>query len=102
MDSKQAMEGMINWRCSREELDCVSRIVGRALVLYRRANGRCLDSMSTEMDVLAAHLNGCPLDLFRLEKFPDFDFMHDVVGIINHIDRKTGKLGDCFVPRCAR
>lgn len=42
------------------------------------------------------------LDLERLAGFPDFDFAHDVYGIMRHMDRTTGKLGGCFLPRCAR
>ena len=30
------------------------------------------------------------------------NMLHDVVGIAHHLDRKTGKLKDCFLPRFAR
>ena len=53
------------------------------------------------MDITAAHLNGCPLDLAKLLDFPDFDFAHDVFGIGGHLNRETGKLENCFLPRCA-
>jgi hypothetical protein len=44
------------------------------------------------------------LDLERLLAFPDFDFAHDVCGIMRHMDRSRwpGKLTDCFVPRAMR
>jgi hypothetical protein len=51
------------------------------------------------MDVTACHANGNPLRLFDLAAAPEFDFVHDVFGIYRHIDRETGKLSDCFVPR---
>jgi hypothetical protein len=54
------------------------------------------------MDLSATHANGCPLDFERLLAFPEFDYMHDIVGIHNHIHRGTGKLLHCFVPRCAK
>ena len=54
------------------------------------------------MDVTACHANGTKLDLEKLLNFPDFDFLHDVAGIRNCIDRETGKLTKCFLPRCAR
>jgi hypothetical protein len=43
-----------------------------------------------------------PLDLPQLLGFKDVDFMHDMSGMCNHIDTRTGKLGGLFHPRCAR
>lgn len=54
------------------------------------------------MDLSACHANGCPLDFKRLLAFPDFDFAHDIFGINQRIDRETGQLRNCFVPRCAK
>lgn len=54
------------------------------------------------MDVTACHLNGCPLKLRELLKAEDFNFMHDIAGISAHIDRKTGKLLNHFIPRYAK
>lgn len=53
------------------------------------------------MDLTAADgVNGnAPLDWARLIKADDFNFMHDLGGISRHLDRDTGRLGDCFVPR---
>lgn len=51
------------------------------------------------MDVTAAHANGNPLRLADLLAADDFNFIHDVFGIERHIDRDTGKLGNCFSPR---
>jgi len=44
------------------------------------------------------------LDLELLLSFPNFDFCHDVCGIMRHMDRRTypGKLTDFFVPRACR
>lgn len=60
--------------------------------------------MGFMMDLLAADgMNGNPpirLDVL-LHKFKDSDFMHDIGGIYRHLDRKTGKLTGCFLPRCA-
>ena len=41
-------------------------------------------------------------EIKRLMKFDDFSFAHDIVGIQANIDRNTGKLRNCFVPRCRR
>jgi hypothetical protein len=55
-----------------------------------------------EMDLLATHANGCPLDFEKLVGFDDFNFAHDVFGIRRHLERETGQLLHCFLPRCAR
>lgn len=54
------------------------------------------------MDLEATNCNGCPLNFQKLLDFPDFDFNHDIAGIRRHIDRSTGRLGDCFSPRCSK
>lgn len=80
-----------------------------AYAVARRAHARLVEVKGSQapavveivMDLIAVHANGCPLDFRKLAKFDDFNVMHDVVGINNHIDRKTGKLRDCFRPRCA-
>lgn len=53
------------------------------------------------MDITATHLNGCPLQLQKFLDADDFNFAHDLVGIVNHMDRSTGQLIRCFLPRCA-
>lgn len=51
------------------------------------------------MDLLATHLNGCPLDLQGLLDSDQFELLHDVLGIKRHLDRSTGKLAEFFTPR---
>lgn len=58
--------------------------------------------VSHEMDLVATHANGCPLDFKRWLELDAFSFTHDFVGIARHLDRSTGRLGDCFRPRCAK
>lgn len=56
-----------------------------------------------EMTVSAVFAQGqVDLDLDRLLAFPDFDFAHDIAGMLAHIDRETGRLTRCFLPRAAR
>jgi len=52
------------------------------------------------MDLEAAH-HVCPLRLADLLAADDGDFGHDVGGIVQHLDRDTGELTDCFCPRFA-
>ena len=56
--------------------------------------------MSICMDLAAADCD-IPMDLDRLLNADGFNFLHDVGGITRHINRTTGKLEDCFVPRYA-
>lgn len=89
----------INFNCTKEDNDLIRQIVSRAKESYSTEN---YDQLDMEMDITAAHCNGMPLDLEKFFGFPDFDFFHDIFGIHNHLSRKTGKLGDFFLPRCAR
>ena len=55
------------------------------------------------MDLMAANgVNGnAKLNYAKLLAFPAGDFGHDFNGIIANINRKTGALENCFLPRCA-
>ena len=59
-----------------------------------------IDRLSLHMDLAAVNAT-CPMDGEKLLSFPDGDFAHDIVGINNNINRITGELQNCFVPRCA-
>jgi len=60
------------------------------------------DRCSALMDLEACHISGTPLDWDALADGDVQDVAHDVFGIIHHIDRDTGRLGDCFSPRFAK
>ena len=83
-----------------EEQSHVTRILDRAAALYR-ARHRRLNRLSLEMDLAATHAT-LPLRLADLAAASDFDFTHDVFGIIEHLNRLTGRLDDHFIPRFAR
>ncbi len=87
---------MINWtRISKKDTLAISHICKRA----KRTHPE-IDLMSLNMDIGAAHLD-CKIKLTELLDAQDGDFFHDVWGIQGHIDRETGKLTDCFLPRYA-
>lgn len=65
-------------------------------------HGHRLDRLSMAMDLEATHANGCPLNFAKLLAFDDFSFLHDVYGINKHLNRETGELVHCFLPRCAK
>jgi hypothetical protein len=88
---------MISFECTKEEFITIGKIVKRARKIVPD-----VDAMSLNMDISACHANGCPLKLDELLAADGFNFSHDVFGIRRHIDRKTGQLMDCFVPRFAQ
>ncbi len=92
---------MIQWqKVSNTDRLAASKIVDR-LIDYGYKDGCPIDRLSAEMDVLAVHLK-TPLRLIDLSKSDEFNFKHDVYGILNHIDRNTGALRDHFSPRFTR
>lgn len=85
---------------SPEEQRVVNEIVARTAKM-EGLHGARLDRLSLEMDLAAVHVH-TPLRLADLLAADDFDFTHDVWGIQRHIDRKTGRLMNHFLPRFAR
>jgi hypothetical protein len=92
------MVKQINWNCSKRELDKITQIMLRAASLMSFED-RGANRLDVSMDLTACHLNGCPLDLDGLLHAEPFDLIHDVGGIIAHINRQTGELKDFFSPR---
>lgn len=90
----------VSFKSSKEDSELIARIVERAEVIYA-ANGLACDRLGLTMDILAVHANGCPLDLQGFLNMGQYDFVHDIAGIVRHLDRSTGRLMDCFLPRCA-
>ena len=87
---------MIRWEnINKKDALSIMKISKRAIDRYSDVNFTTLS-----MDITAAHLND-PLDLDKLESFDDFNFYHDVFGIMGHINRTTGRLENCFLPRCS-
>ncbi len=77
----------------------IKQIVDRA-VTYFGKYGIEIDSLSLTMDLAATHSNGCPLDFDRLLSFDESSFAHDIGSIMRHINRRTGKIENFFLPRC--
>ncbi len=88
--------------CTDADRALIGKILDRAHGLKLRDGKPYLekrDRLNAEMDLLACHANGSPLRLADLLAADDFNFTHDMSGIYRHMDRDTGKLTDCFVPR---
>lgn len=93
---------MVSFNVGKEESKTISLIVRRAIAEATLAKLPRIDPLQLEMDITATHCNGNPLRLEDMLTAPVMDLMHDIVGIRRHLDRKTGKLGDCFSPRYSR
>lgn len=82
-----------------EERAIIERIAKRAVALYHKYGNTDVDELDIQMDLEACHCNGCPLRLSEMEQADNFNLMHDVTGINVHLNRNTGKLERCFLPR---
>ena len=83
----------VSFYTTTAESDLILKIVERSMVR---------DRLSLNMDLSACHANGCALDFEKLLAADDFTFFHDVGGIVKNMNRSTGKLNNCFLPRCAK
>lgn len=86
---------------TQSEARVIHKIAARAVNMAIGA-GFDYPMMDADMDITACHCNGMPLKLEALLSADEFNFAHDVFGIRRHIDRETGKIGGCFVPRFAQ
>lgn len=94
---------MISFSISSRDRELVEQIAERAERMgakYRPAGER-RKLVDYQMDITATHANGCPLRLRDLLDADDFNFAHDVFGIERHLNRETGALENCFLPRYA-
>ncbi len=91
---------MVSFKTTKSDAQLIRKIVDRATKEYADL-GKNLDAMSLSMDLLATHANGCELNLQALLDADRFQFLHDIGGIQRHLDRQTGELGGCFLPRFA-
>lgn len=96
---------MISFKVTQDDADLINKIVDRLLTMKHPDNGRRFFSQALRMDLVmdftATHANGCALRLSELLAADEFNFAHDALGIRRHLNRKTGKLENCFLPRFA-
>jgi hypothetical protein len=90
----------ISWIISGEDHATVLKIAERARALFRKHKVKPVPALHfIVMDLTATHSNGCPLRLAELLEATDANLLHDVAGIRRHLNRDTGQLGGCFLPR---
>ncbi len=90
----------MNLSATSEEKDIIAKIAKRAINMMTK-NKAHYDLLSMNMDLCATHLNGTSIDFKKLEGFDDFNFAHDIYGIVTNLNRETGELENCFLPRSA-
>lgn len=95
------VEGAVDFKTTKDEAKIINNIAQRAHAMAQEA-GIDYPVLEADMDITAVHLNGCPLKLSELASADSFNFAHDVFGIRRHINRETGQIEDCFLPRFAR
>jgi hypothetical protein len=85
----------------QKEFDIIVQIAKRAEALYASLDRAIPDRFALLMDLEHVHAH-IPMKLDALLKANDANFAHDVFGIRQHLNRATGKLENCFVPRYAQ
>ena len=95
------MSRHVSFDVSEEDRALIADIVERAV-----AEGLVEDAPDARewlrLDLSTCKAQGCDIDFARLLGFGPFSFSHDIQGIINTLDRDTGRLMWCFIPRSAR
>lgn len=89
---------MLKMTETKEEYMIESKIADRAIAMAKQFDVR-YEKLTALMDISACHCNGCPIKLQELLNADDTNFAHDIFGIRANINRQTGKLENCFLPR---
>lgn len=85
-----------------DDRELIVKICDRYVAYMKKEHNLKVRRPDIDMDVAATHLNGCPLDLKALLEFDDFNFVHDMTGMVRYLNRDSGQLEQLFLPRCAR
>ena len=84
--------------CDLEVTTTISAIIKRMRTELASAT---IGGLDLAMDLTVCHNKG-HVDLATLLASSPADLAHDLCGIVEFLDRKTGEMTECFVPRCAR
>jgi hypothetical protein len=87
---------MVNFKASKADASDIHNIALRA---SRTEIGFDYSLNNIQMDITATHANGNPLKLNEFLNADDENFAHDIFGIRRHLNRNTGQLENCFLPR---
>lgn len=81
----------------KEIIKIIGKIADRAVAINPN-----YDKTTVVMDLLVLYENGVEMRWEEFLNAPVFDFMHDINGINQHLNRNTYKLEHCFWPRYAK
>lgn len=81
---------------NKEIFEVLTRIINRADDM----NLLQFDRQAILMDFKIA-IDCLDLDLYKLLKFDDNNFTHDIIGIQKYVNRKEMTFNDMFLPRCS-
>jgi hypothetical protein len=81
--------------------DLICHITDKAVLILDEHNIE-VDRMHVMLDLLICHKTIVPLRLLDMLNGSEADLLHDVCGLMRHLDRENYKLNDCFLPRYAR
>lgn len=101
---------VLNFECSLEDVQLIAAVVGKCIAIIRDLTQagrippatRQIDPLTMQMDLTVIHVNQHALDLRRMIYGNDEDMMHDVSAIVNHIDRRIGRIPDGIRLRCVK
>lgn len=90
-------------RLTKDTINKINVVIGRAYAMgIAGLNGDTRLAHFMDMELACRHF-GDRIDLDAMIKSDDFSFVHDFLGIRNHIDRpKCEYREDYFLPRCCR
>ena len=80
-----------------KNIETIGEIVNRAVTINPAYN-----KTTVMMDLLVLYDTGVEMRWDELLNAPVFDFMHDIDGINQHLNRRAYKLEDGFWPRYAK
>lgn len=78
---------------SKKDMRTIRSIVLKFIARFPEA-----EKINWTMDLMACHHTN-PLRLEELLQTDDLNFFHDILGINQNINRTTGELENCFIPR---
>lgn len=88
----------IKWNVSAKDAALIKKITDRAVKMSGMQRG----GLDIQMDITCCHLNAVRLRLEDWLYANDFNFEHDLYGILNCLNRRTGKIKGEFIPRFAK
>lgn len=80
-----------------KNIEIIGKIANRAVTI-----NPAYDKSTVMMDLLVLYETGVEMRWEELLNAPVLDFMHDINGINQHLNRDTYKLENCFWPRYAK